>query len=194
MPRLTRTTGTRMTRTFSLALLPLLAACAAAPGPANELPGHATGQVIVSGDAIHVSTPSVQRVVAEEVAAPADRVWAVLPAVFEEMGFAASANAETRTVVTQPRTVNRRFLDAPASEYFDCGRGQFGVELAAVNTVRATVRTTVVPSEGSGSRLETVVEAHARSSDGASSVMAQCRSTRRLEAVMAERVRARLPG
>ena len=183
-----------MTRTLALALVPLLASCAAAPGPANELPGNAGGQVIVTGDAIHVSTPSVQRVIAEEVAAPADRVWVVLPAVFEEMGFAVSASAATRTVVTQPRSVNRRFLDAPAAEYFDCGRGQFGVELAAVNTIRATVRTTVVPAEEGGSRLETVVEAHARSTDGATSVMAQCRSTRRLEAVMAERVRARLPG
>ena len=183
-----------MTRTLSLALLPLLAACAASPGPANELPGNATGQVLVTGDAIHVSTPSVQRVIAEEVAAPADQVWAILPAVLEEMGFAVSANDGTRTVVTQPRSVNRRFLDAPASEYFDCGRGQFGVELAAVNTIRATLRTTVVPTAESGSRLETVVEAHARSTDGATSVMAQCRSTRRLEAVMAEGVRARLPG
>jgi hypothetical protein len=175
------------------ALLALLSACAPAGTGGTPAPGgDATGQVLITSDALHVSTGSVQRVLSREVDAPVARVWEALPGVLGEMGFAVQADAASRTVSTQPRTAARRFLDEPAARFFDCGRGQFGAELAATASIRFVLRATVQPAGGEGSRLDTVVEAHARTGDGTSALMAQCRSTGRLEDAIAAAVRARV--
>lgn len=180
-----------MQKRSALAILPLLASCAAAGGaPA----GDPNTQVTASEDGFHVSMPVTQRTVAAEIDAPVAEVWAVLPGVMAEAGLAGTADAPTRTVSTQPRMVRGRLLDQPLNRLLDCGRGEFGVEYAASSPVRLGVRTTVQPGADGGSRLETVVEAQVRSSSGANAVLAPCRTLGRIEEGIAERVRARLAG
>ncbi len=168
----------------------LLAACAAAPDPATAPDG--TGHVIVSGDALHVAAPGARRTVSAEIAAPVAEVWAALPAVLQEMGLAGTADAATRTVATPPRMMSRRVADQPLTRIVDCGQGQYGAELAAVNPVRLALRVTVQPGTGDGARLDTVLEAQVRNVGGANAVMAVCRSLGSLEAEIASRLRARL--
>jgi hypothetical protein len=149
-------------------------------------------QVVSTGDAIHVTTSAEVRVVSLDVNAPVDRVWAVLPAVYQELGLETSTNAERRTAMGGA-TFTRRFQGENATRFFDCGMGQFGSQIAANYTIRMTVSTTVNPgASGSGSRLDSMIEAFARSNDGANAVAAQCRSEGRLEQLISDRVRAKL--
>ncbi|HEX8392617.1 MAG TPA: hypothetical protein VF665_09705 [Longimicrobium sp.] len=180
------------------------AACApAASGPApspSPRSGGSTGatggentQVVLSGESMTVSTASEFRLIAAEVAAPVDRVWAVLPAVYQELGLTASADAPRRTVAARNAVVNRRFQGRSASQFFDCGTGQFGAELAAQNEIRMDLQTTVQPGSTAGtSRLETGLRASARASTGANALMAVCHTRQTMEALVAERVRAKL--
>jgi len=171
-----------------------LAACgpAAAPpsgGPSNEVPT----QIVTTGDAIHVATSTEVRVVSQTVDAPVERVWAVLPAVYQELGLTGGVDAGRRTV-SGTTNFNRRFQGQPATRLLDCGQGQFGTQIAASYTIRLAVSTTVNPGEGSGSRLDSMLEANARSTDGANAVAAQCRTKGALEEMIATRVREKLAG
>ncbi|HEX6041311.1 hypothetical protein [Longimicrobium sp.] len=176
----------------------LFAACCAltACGPAASTPSRGPvevpTQVVNTGDAIHVTTSAEVRVVSNTVDAPVDRVWAVLPAVYQELGLETSADADRRTAMGGA-TVIRRFQGESATRFFDCGVGQFGSQIAANYTIRMTVSTTVNPgSDGGDSRLDTMIEAFARSNDGANAVAAQCRTQGRLEQLISDRVRAKL--
>ena len=169
------------------------AACGPATAPPGSgTPGQMPNQVIMGNDAVLVNTSAVVRVVSQDVAAPVDRVWAVLPAVYQELGLGASADPARRTV-SGTASLTRRFQGEQAVRFFDCGLGQFGTPIAATYTIRLTLSTTVNSDDaGSGSRLATMVEANARSNDGANAVGAQCRSAGRLEEMIAARVRAKL--
>jgi hypothetical protein len=171
-----------------------LAACGpAASAPSSGPTGEVPTQIVTAGDAIHVATSTEVRVVSQQVDAPMDRVLAVLPAVYQELGLGNGVDAARRTV-SGGTNFNRRFQGQPATRFFDCGQGQFGSQIAASYTIRFTVSTAVNPGEGTGSRLDSMVEAHARSTDGANAVAAQCRSQGQLEALIATRVREKLAG
>jgi hypothetical protein len=181
-----------MRNPWTLAVLPLLGACAAAAGTGAAEPAP---EVTTAQGGFRVSMAGAQRTVLSEIGAPAAEVWTVLPAVMEEAGLAGRADPATRTVTTPPRTVRGRLLDQPLTRLVDCGRGEFGAQRAASGQVRMIVRATVQPGAEGGSRLETVVEAHVRdSSGGANDLLAPCRSLGVLEEALAELVRARLAG
>lgn len=170
-----------------------LAACAPATGTAPATGAAADTHVVTSAESINVSTASEMRVTSAEVAAPVDRVWQVLPAVYQELGLEAQADAAERTVRTQS-AVARRIQGEPATRFFDCGRGQFGADIASQYEVRFNARTTVQPGAAAGTaRLETGVEAFARNATGsANALLAVCHTRGRLEEIIAARVRARL--
>lgn len=174
-------------------LLCLLALAACAPAGQTSSTGGGNTQVLAGSESLTVSTASEVRVTSADVAAPVQRVWQVLPAVYQELGLAATADAAARTVRTQG-VMARRFQDEPAARFFDCGRGQFGVDIAAQYEVRFSVRTTVQPGATPGTaRLETGVEASARNPTGsANALMSVCHTRGRLEELVAARVRARL--
>jgi hypothetical protein len=169
-----------------------LTACGPAAAPPAAGPSYETPtQVVSTGDAINVTTSTTVRVISQNLDAPVDRVWAVLPAVYAELGLGTGADAARRTV-SGGSNFNRRFAGEPATRLFDCGQGQFGAEIASTYTIRFTVSTTVNPGEGNGSRLDSMVEAQARSTDGANALAANCRTEGGLEALIATRVRQKL--
>lgn len=170
----------------------MLAACgpAAAPPGAAPSPRPIEAQSVGTNEGGYVTTNADVRVLSMDVAAPVDRVWAVLPEVYRELGLAAESDDARRTVAGTAR-VSRRFMGEPASRVLDCGKGQFGTDIVSAYAIRMSVSTTVNPGTGTNARLDTAIEAHVES-DGANSVAAQCRSQGRLEAMIAERVRARI--
>lgn len=170
-----------------------LAACGPAAAPPSSGPRDLPTQVISTSDGVQVTTSTEVRVISQEVNAPVDRVWAALPGVYEQLGLEAAADPARRTM-SGATSFTRRFMGEPATRYFDCGQGSFGSPIASSYTIRMTVSTTVNPGEGSGSRLDTMVEAHARSADGANAVAAQCRTRGRLEQMIATMVVARAEG
>lgn len=191
-----------MRRIVAASLL-ALSACGAPPPPSSGPVGdpgtiaapQTSTQVTTSGDGFHVSGAGESRLVTHEITAPVDRVWQVLPEVYRELGITAGADAATRTVVSPSANYTRRMFGEPATRFFDCGRGQFGTDIASTHTISLTLRTTVQPGETpAAARLETVAQAHARNNDGANATMALCRSKGLLEGLIALRVREKLGG
>lgn len=183
-----------MRRIFAASLF-ALSACGAATAPASSGGSEQPAQVITTGDGFHVSTTAESRLLRHDVSAPVDRVWAVLPQVYQELSLQGTADASIRTVRSGSVSFTRRMFGEPATRFFDCGRGQFGAEIAATHTIHLTVRTTVQPGDTPGSsRLESVAQAYARNNDGANALMSQCHSRGLLEGVIATRVLEKLAG
>lgn len=177
----------------------LLALAACAPATAGGAAGGAgepqPTQVIATGDGMHVLTTAETRMLTHDIGAPVDRVWQVLPEVYRELQLNGTADAATRTVSSPSLSFTRRILGEPAKRFFECGRGQFGMEIADTHTIHLTAHTTVQPgATADGSRLETTLQAFARSNTGANASMSQCRTTGVLEGLVALRVRERLGG
>ena len=181
-----------MTGPRALALAAALALAGCGPAAESGPPPQPAPQVIHTGDAIHVSTTVRVAAVGSEVPAAPDRVWAVLADVYRELGMEPSADADARVLAAQPRAFTRRFGDHPAPRLFDCGRGTSGVDLAASYRIQMSVRTSLRPSGEGGTRLETLVEAHARNPDGVDAAPARCLSRGVLEQAIAARVMAKL--
>jgi hypothetical protein len=170
-----------------------LSACGAATAPASSGTSEQPAQVMNTGDGFTVSTTAESRLLKHDVNAPVDRVWEVLPDVYREIGLQGAADAGIRTVSSGSLSFARRMFGEPATRFFDCGRGQFGAEIAATYTIHLTVRTTVQPGDDAGtSRLESTAQAYARNNDGANSLMSQCHSKGLLEGLIALRVLERL--
>ncbi|HEX6370608.1 MAG TPA: hypothetical protein VF006_16925 [Longimicrobium sp.] len=170
-----------------------LSACGPATAPAASGSNETPAQVIDTGEGLTVSTAAQSRLLTHDVTAPVDRVWLVLPEVYRELGITGSADASNRTVTSSSVSFTRRMFGEPATRFFDCGRGQFGVEIASTYTIHLTVRTTVQPGESaSASKLESRVQAYARNNDGANSLASQCHSKGLLEGLIALRVLEKL--
>ena len=181
-----------MRRIFAASLL-ALSACGPATAPAATGTSEQPAQVIGTGDGFHVSTTAETRLLKHDVSAPVERVWQVLPQVYQEIGLQGSSDANIRTVTSPSVSFTRRMFGEPATRFFDCGRGQFGAEIAATYTIHLTVRTTVQPGDTpASSRLESVAQAYARNNDGANALMAQCHSKGLLEGLIALRVLEKL--
>jgi hypothetical protein len=176
----------------SIACLLALAACAPAAQPSAATGGNNT-QVVSSAQSLSVTTVSEFRVVSAGVGAPVSRVWEVLPAVYQELGLTPVADPAMRTVRAQGGMA-RRFQGQSTSSYFDCGRGQFGAEIATQYEVRFNLQTTVQPGGSpESSRLDTGVEAYARNNDGsANALLAVCHTRGQLEELIAARIREKL--
>jgi hypothetical protein len=179
-----------------------LSACGPATAPGSPEPvripsaggdAEATAQVVGSGDGFTMSTSAESRTLIHEVTAPVDRVWQVLPDVYRELGITATADAGTRTVTSPTVSFTRRMFGEPATRFFDCGRGQYGTEIASTHTVYLVIHTTVQPGETAASaKLETAAQAYARNNDGANALMSQCHTRGVLEGLIALRVREKL--
>lgn len=191
-----------MNRTIAIAAALALAACAPAtsvtsipdlPPSSVETAPEGNASVISTGDGMHVITSTETRVLRHDISAPVDRVWAVLPEVYLEMGLGGTPNAGARTVTSPSVSFTRRMFGQPAGRFFDCGRGQFGSEIAATHTIHLILRTTVQPGGSAGAaQLETVAQAYARNNDGANSLMSRCHTRGLLEGMVALRVREKL--
>lgn len=178
-------------RALYAASLLALSACGAATASSGT--SEQPAQVIGTGDGFHVSTTAESRLLKHDVNAPVDRVWQVLPEVYNEIGLQGSADANIRTVTSPALSYTRRMFGEPATRFFDCGRGQFGADIAATYTIHLTVRTTVQPGQTPATaRLESTAQAYARNNDGANSLLSQCHSKGLLEGLIALRVLEKL--
>jgi hypothetical protein len=188
-------------RLIVAASLLALAACGSPPAPSST-PGavpdpadapQTNTQITGMGDGFHVAGAAESRLVKHDITAPVDDVWRVLPEVYAELGVNAGADAAQRTVSGPSTNYTRRMFGEPITRFFDCGRGQFGTEIASTHTIALTLRTTVQPGDTpAGARLETVASAYARNNDGANSTMTQCHSKGLLEGLIALRVREKV--
>jgi hypothetical protein len=98
-------------------------------------------------------------------------------------------DAAQRTASTTDLQVRRQLARKPLSQYLDCGSNLTGL-IANSYRVSLNVSSTLTPGPQGGSTLQTSVSASATSPQGASSAPVSCSTTGRLEADLAQLVRA----
>lgn len=170
------------TRTWTVCTLALTLGCASAPGsreraaPDDITPIHVSGPTGNLGRMEIRNTPTART---RNVAAPADSVWSVLPAVFQQLGIATGVD-DAQKMLGNPEFRIRRIEDLALSNYVDCGRGVTAVPLADDYDVTLSVLTQVSPNGAGWSLVATVVSGRAKPR-AVSGNPVYCQSTGKLE-------------
>ena len=185
-----------MLRHATALLLPLtLAACAGSQAGPDPVPSASptqtttridteVGQVafVATGERFDTST---------EIDAPVDRVWAVLPAVYQELGVEyTTIESSSHRIGNSALLVRRQLGRTPLQRLLDCGTGQLGPNAASYQ-VAMSVFTQLAPAVGGGTTAVTNVEASARPVSLSGNPVT-CGSTRLLEKQIATLVHVKL--
>jgi hypothetical protein len=181
------------------ALLVLLGSGCAAGAPVladggrhtTELPVAAEGPLAVGGGPTTLTTHRDDRGSRDRVAASSDRVWEVLPGIYQELGLAVGtrdpqARALGNRQLVFPRTPGGERL----SRALRCGEGATGRPIADDARVSGSILTFVHPQADGSSLVETQISAVARG-HGAGPAQTACTSTGRLEQRIARMVAER---
>ena len=124
-----------------------------------------------------------------QVAAAPDRVWEVMPAVYQGLGIAVGTSLpDSKTIGNVRLDLNRVLAGQPLSTFVNCGEGPTGTPVADSYRVTMALLTTLAPAGNGATRVETRVNASAvnRAVSGA---RVNCATTGRLEALIAERIK-----
>jgi len=128
-------------------------------------------------------------------AAP-DSVWLAIPGAFRDLAFprGEQTNGAEKLFVTQEMTIQRQLYDnEPNSLYFDCGRTPAGNAAADEYAVTFTLMARVVADGDLFSHVDVLVDgrAHDRTRSNASAIF--CNGKGRLEQMVIDAIRKRLP-
>jgi hypothetical protein len=152
-----------------------------------------TTRLAFDGGSISVEMAADDRIHETPLAEPPERVWAVLPGVYESLGLPVTTMlGEHRLIGTQGARAPRRLGGEALSHAVSCGSGPFGQENADTYEVTLLTLTDVRPRDG-GSVMRTLVRGNART-PGTSDRAVRCASRGRIEQRVQELVRARLAG
>lgn len=182
-----------MMRTLALALSLSLALSSCAS--MGTLPDESESRTRTTRVETHTGAQSLDlttdnALVAGEVQAPVERVWAVLPEVYAELGLRNAVPDEARRSIGVTRlSLNRSLGRTRLSTLLDCG---FTVSMPNADQYAIVLNaSTRLHSAGSGAtRVETVVSATGRPMDTAGSV--DCRSRGALERRIVEEIGRRM--
>jgi hypothetical protein len=174
----------------------LLAACApsgtsgssTAPAPATQTirvgggGGGGTELRLSGGDALQAST----------LAFAPDKVWLILPAIFDSLGVSVSTIDPTKRLIGNPSLkVRSRLKSTPLSRYIDCGNsGQIGPNADNYDIV-LTVFVNATPAADGATTVTTTFDAVGRPATYAQEY-SQCRSTGLFEKRLLELLQAHL--
>lgn len=178
---------------FALTALTALSACASGGGGSStagsDVPQTvrvATGAgtmmaSMVSSDASNVVT----------VSAPVDRVWQVMPWVFDSLGIKVSiADAASHTIGDRTLKLRRQLGNVALSKYIDCGNAQ-GPPSADTYEIQASIMTQLRADASGGTTVTTTVETSGRPVM-LSGEYANCSSRGVLEAKIVSLIKARV--
>jgi hypothetical protein len=169
-----------------------LLACAStktvAPGPATRETIRVVGGAGVPAEV--VTSPTVALGVGT-VSVPIDRVWTLLPAVYESVGVPIEhLDPATHVIGNDGFKLRRALRSVPLTRYLDCGSAQAGPS-AETYDVYLTVLTELHKGETEGTIVATTVQAMAKPATYAGDYV-RCSSTGRLEARILDDLKARL--
>lgn len=183
----------RSAAVFTLALA--ASACASTSGGGT---GEAPPQAAASGPAaiyqnaagdIQVNLGADNSAVATNLGLSADQAFTALGAVYGDLGIALTAHdPATRTLGNERFIFTRRLGGKPGSEWLRCGYSPTGLPVADTYRVQVYIRSNIEPQAGGTSRVVTLVQAFARSTEGTSNTPVRCLSTGMLEREIANRV------
>ncbi|HEV2735653.1 MAG TPA: hypothetical protein VGV85_12485 [Longimicrobiaceae bacterium] len=171
----------------ALLLLLALSGCASGGLEAGNS-GPSTTRMETGGGGFEITAARNERVASHDVLAPADRVWAALPAAYQAMGLTGGVVNQAERVFGTPLIRSRgRLAGERAARFLNCGTNPIGAPAANLYDLETTVRTAVQTNPDGTTRLEVLVQAMAAPPAGGT--RAQCTSTRVLEDLIAAQVR-----
>ena len=176
----------RMTALFAF----VLASACGSPG-SGPAPGAATPppSLTAAGTTMDLSFTPSRGVVTDAVQATPEAAWAALPKAYADLGIPVKEASDASRVLGNSRfVISRRLGDTPLSRYLECGSGLTG-PFADRYRIEMLIRSTIIPAEGGGVRVESYLEASARNPEGSSNTGVACATTQRLERQIAGRVR-----
>lgn len=131
--------------------------------------------------------------VTKDVPFALDRVWRLMPAVFDSLGIPITRiDPATHTIADEGAKGRQRLKGVMFSQYFECGASQIGPNADSYD-IFYTVTSQVTSTGPNGSRISTLVEASARPVSFAQEY-SRCTSKGTLEAKIADLARAKLQG
>ena len=185
-------------RLSSLRLLRLtpfiaLAGCASAGTPdLNAGASSSTSRVNSAAGVSSIEQGQTTETVDVVINAPAGKVWAVLPSIYETLSIPIEA-VDTRSMAlgnSQAR-LRQALGGSPLASYFGCGMNAFGMPNANAYTLTANIISQVVAVDATHATLRTRISAKAEQS-GMSEHPASCSSTGDLELRIARMAREKL--
>jgi hypothetical protein len=181
-----------MKRLFVLAAAALLAGCSGNAPPSTQTVRSTTSisSTGVGGSAT-TSIDSYSDVggSSHRVSAAPDRVWEVMPAVYQGLGIAVGTSIpDAKTIGNVRLDLNRVLAGQPLSTFVNCGEGPTGSPLADSYRVTMSLLTTLATAENGATRVETRINASA-ANRAVSGATVNCATTGRLEALIAERIK-----
>lgn len=171
----------------------LLASCASAPQ--NPLPSSAAPARVLEDESGASLRLSPETSTSESVlAAPVERVWALLPSTYETLGIPAQPlDAASHTYGTRKFT-GSRIGGKRASEYIRCGNEGAGPSATSALRMQLAVATSVQAAAPGRTVLRTQITGSATPVDGSSTGVLLCASRGNLEeqiaALLAQRLAA----
>lgn len=125
------------------------------------------------------------------IAAPIERVWSLLPSVYDSLGIPiGNVNSTTRTIGNTGLKIRTRLGKEYLSTYIDCGRSQIG-ESADSYDVILTILTQADSTANGETRVTTSVDAMARPA-AFSQAYSRCTTKYVLESRVMKLLKARL--
>lgn len=182
-----------MKRLAILAAAALLAGCSGNVAPSTQTVRNTTS-ISTSGAGEGTATATIDSYSdvggsTHRVGAAPDRVWELLPAVYQGLGIAVGTSIpDAKTIGNTRLELNRVLGGRPLSTYVNCGEGATGTPQADTYRVTMSILTTLAPTPNGGTQVNTRIGASAvnRAVSGA---IVNCASTGRLESLIAERIK-----
>ena len=172
-------------RVLAAAALALLAGCSSSQSALA--PGSTPVQTVVNAPGARggMTVSRQEAIVSAELAAAPATVWPAIAQVFTEIGIPVDQVDESARAASATNQRVRRLMGKGLGTYFNCA-GPFG-NAANRDDVFLTIRTQVVPGQGTGSVLRMSVGAVARSTTSANTAT-DCASNGELEKLITQKV------
>ena len=175
-------------------ILMLASACGSSGSGAG--PGAATPPPSITGGGttMDLNYSTSRGVVTDAVPATPEAAWEALAKAYADLGIPVREVSEvSRTLGNSRLAISRRLGDVPLSRYLECGSNLTG-PFADRYRIEMLIRTSIVPADAGGVRVESYIEATGRNPEGSSNTSVACATTQRLEREIAGRVRAHVGG
>ena len=178
-------------RVLTVAALALLAGCSSSQSALA--PGSTPAQTVVHAPGAQggMTVSRQEAIVSTELSASPEVVWPAVAQVFTEIGIPVDQVDQNARAASATNQRVRRLMGKGLASYFNCA-GPFG-NAANRDDVFLTIRTQVLPRQGTGSALRMSVSAVARSTTAANTAT-DCASNGELEKLIAQKVMEKVSG
>ncbi len=167
----------------------LLAGCSAKPSVTQQT--GAPTSVVTTGSGSIVQIEEDAELEAPVDHAP-DRVWALIPTIFQQLGLGGGVLDETRRIYGNNRVSANRIAGQSPQAFVRCANEASGMGSTMRYRIQMAIRTAVTDGPDGGSKLNTSVTAQASPVDGSSASKLDCVSNGKLEREIRRAVIAKL--